>query len=84
MEILPGTTDGKAIMKSLLNEVNDDNRYTFIFDGNSQVLDHVFATRSLLEKAEFDIVHVNVDFPRRRTDTVGSDHEPLVAAFKIK
>jgi predicted extracellular nuclease len=82
-EILPGTTDGKAIMKSLLNEVEDDNRYTYIFDGNSQVLDHMFATRSLLEKAKFDIVHVNVDFARRRTDTTASDHEPLIARFDM-
>jgi predicted extracellular nuclease len=83
-EILPGTLDGQAIMKSLLNEVEDDNRYTFIFDGNSQVLDHMFATRSLLESAEFDIVHLNVDFSRLRTDTVASDHEPLVGRFGLK
>jgi predicted extracellular nuclease len=83
-EILPGTLDGKAIMKSLLREVEDDNRYTFIFDGNSQVLDHMFATRSLLEGAELDIVHVNVDFSRLRRDTVASDHEPLLARFNLK
>lgn len=49
-----------------------------------QVLDHVFATRSLLEKAEFDIVHVNVDFSHLRNDTVASDHEPLVGRFSFK
>jgi predicted extracellular nuclease len=83
-EILPGTLGGeKAIMKRLLGEVEDDNWYTFIFDGNSQVLDHMFATRSLLEKAEMDIVHVNVDFPRV-DPSFGSDHEPLLGAFEIK
>jgi predicted extracellular nuclease len=83
-EILPGTQDGKAILKSLLTEVEDDNRYTFIFDGNSQVLDHMFATRSLLEGASFDIAHVNVDFSRLRLDTVASDHEPLVGLFDLR
>jgi predicted extracellular nuclease len=83
-EILPGTLDGKAIMKTLLTENEDDNRYTFIFDGNSQVLDHMFATRSLLEGAEFDIVHVNVDFNRLRNATTASDHEPLVGRFSFK
>jgi predicted extracellular nuclease len=82
-EILPGTMDGKAVMKTLLGEVEDDNRYTFNFDGNSEVLDHVLATRSLLERAELDIVHVNVDFPRV-DNTVGSDHEPLVARFMLR
>lgn len=83
-EILPGTLDGQAVMKTLLGEVEDDNRYTFIFDGNSQVLDHMFATPSLLEGAELDIVHVNVDFSRLRLDTVASDHEPLLARFNLK
>lgn len=82
--ILPGTDDGKAIMKSLLNEIEDDNRYSYIFDGNSQVLDHMFATRSLLEGAEFDIVHINVDFSRLRLDITASDHEPLVGRFNFK
>lgn len=81
-EILPGALDGKAVMKTLLGEVEDDNRYTYNFEGNSQVLDHVLATRSLLESAELDIVHVNVDFPRV-DDTVGSDHEPLVTLLNL-
>lgn len=84
MQILPGTLDGKAILKELLSEIEDDNRYSYIFEGNSQVLDHMFATRSLLDGAEFDIVHVNVDFSFRRNDIVGSDHEPLVARFHLR
>lgn len=82
-EILPGTLNGRAVLKSLLNEIEDDNRYTFIFDGNSQILDHIFATRSLLENVEFDIVHVNVDFTFRRNDIVGSDHEPIISRFSF-
>jgi predicted extracellular nuclease len=82
-EILPGTLDGRAIMKSLLDETEDDNRYSYIFDGNSQVLDHMFATRSLLEEARFDIVHVNVDFSRLFFDTTASDHEPIVGQFDL-
>lgn len=60
-----------------------DDKYTFIFDGNSQMLDHMFVTDSLLDAApKFDIVHVNVDFPRVDA-SVGSDHEPLVARFTL-
>jgi hypothetical protein len=43
----------------------------------------MFVTDNLLGGAEFDIVHVNVDFPRV-DNTVGSDHEPLLGEFKIK
>jgi predicted extracellular nuclease len=59
-----------------------DEAYSFIFDGNSQVLDHFFVTGALRERAEFDIVHVNVDFPRI-DDTSGSDHDPIVARLAL-
>ena len=63
--------------------MQDDNRYSYIFDGNSQLLDHIFASRSLLDGAAFDIVHLNVDFPLLLGQTAASDHEPLVARFRL-
>src|SRR6185436_9019825 len=38
VQILPG--DG--ILIDVLSEMGDDNRYSYIFDGNSQLLDHIF------------------------------------------
>ncbi|HSC33929.1 MAG TPA: endonuclease, partial [Thermodesulfobacteriota bacterium] len=81
-EILPGTGPDR-ILFNLVRTLRDDNVYSFIFDGNSQELDHMFVTKSLLEDAKFDIVHVNTDFPNI-DDTVGSDHEPLVGSFEFK
>jgi predicted extracellular nuclease len=81
-EILPGTGEDR-VLSNLIDTLTDDNVYTFNFEGNSQVLDHMFVTDNLFEGTEFDIVHVNVDFPRV-DDTVGSDHEPLLAAVEIK
>ena len=57
--------------------------YSFIFDGNSQMLDHFFVTSSLLPSAKFDVVHLNVDFPRTFINTTASDHEPLLASFNL-
>ena len=84
-DILPGE-DGA--LTNLVPEVGNrrgrdrDNIYTFNFEGNSQVLDHIFISEGLRRNAKFDIVHVNVDFPRV-DDTVGSDHEPLVARLRL-
>lgn len=89
-EILPGTGDEKILTNLVDQAIADDDAYTFIFDGNSQVLDHLFVTDSLLEGAEFDIVHVNNDFTRDDngalfTDTVvASDHEPILAKFTLE
>ncbi len=75
-EILPGSGPDR-VLTNLIDSLTDDNVYTFNFEGNSQVLDNLFVSDLLSGRAELDIVHVNVDFPRV-DDTVGSDHEPLV------
>jgi len=65
-----------------LSYILKDNVYTFNFEGNSQVLDHMLMTDSILDNYKFDIVHVNVDYERLDA-SVGSDHEPIVARFKV-
>ena len=64
---------------NLTNTLPENERYTFIFQGNSQSLDHILVSENLAEDAEFDIVHVNAEFaenPER-----ASDHEPLLASL---
>lgn len=80
-QILPGAN---GILVDVLGEMQDDNRYSYIFDGNSQMLDHIFATPRLAQHAEFDVVHVNADFPVLFGQPSASDHEPLVARFKLE
>ncbi|MEL6224412.1 MAG: endonuclease/exonuclease/phosphatase family protein [Cyanobacteria bacterium J06627_8] len=86
-EILPGTGDEQVLTNLISQAEADGDAYTFIFDGNSQVLDHAFVTDSLLDSAEFDVVHVNNDFTRDDNAIVfsdvlsASDHEPIVASF---
>ena len=66
------------------DQTSGTDLYTFNFEGNSQALDSFFVTPNLVSGTVFDVVHVNVDFPRRFSDTVGSDHEPLLASFSMK
>ena len=85
-EILPGDDDRLINLIPPFgrkSRIDRNNIYTFNFEGNSQVLDHVFVSKGLKRKAKLDIVHVNVDFPRV-DDTVGSDHEPLVARLRLR
>jgi predicted extracellular nuclease len=80
-QLLPGSD---RILRDLLPEMEDDNRYSYIFDGNSQLLDHMFATKKLLDDAEFDVVHINADFPVLFGQVSASDHEPLVTRLKLR
>lgn len=79
-EILPGTGE-EQVLTNLIGEVGTDDAYSFIFDGNSQALDHIFVTDSLLNGVEVDYVHLNVDFA---AEVTASDHEPIVASFQFE
>ena len=49
-------------------------RYSYVFEGNSQTLDHILVSGSLLNRSTFDVVHVNAEFADQ-----ASDHDPSVA-----
>ncbi|MEM8588344.1 MAG: endonuclease/exonuclease/phosphatase family protein [Pseudomonadota bacterium] len=60
-------------------EVRAGERYSFIFQGNSQQLDHLLISDALQFHAAFDIVHVNTEF-----SDAASDHDPLVASLFVE
>ena len=69
--------------------VAPESRYTFIFRGVSQILDHVLVSPALLPWLEMvDPLHMNADFPFApftNDDTVvwrTSDHDPVAALFR--
>ncbi|GAB4195800.1 MAG: hypothetical protein OHK0022_12820 [Roseiflexaceae bacterium] len=67
-------------LTDLIGTLPANERYTYVFDGNAQSLDHILASASLAAVAEYDVVHVNAEFPdAERT----SDHDPSVARFTI-
>ncbi|OTB04842.1 hypothetical protein M426DRAFT_320425 [Hypoxylon sp. CI-4A] len=56
-------------------------RYTYVYDMNSQELDHVFVSPALADNIQgFEHVHVNTWVPY---DDQASDHDPSVAKFDI-
>jgi predicted extracellular nuclease len=80
-EILPGTGCDQVLW-NMVNALKDDEVYSYNFEGNSQVLDHIFVSGLLRPIAQYDIVHVNVDYPRV-DNSVASDHEPSVVRFNF-
>jgi predicted extracellular nuclease len=76
-EMLPGSPPA---LHPLLPLVAPEDRYSYNYQGNSQVLDHVFVSRALQRGSELDLVHLNTDFPALPGVTA-SDHDPLVARF---
>ncbi|NMF62142.1 endonuclease/exonuclease/phosphatase family protein [Brasilonema octagenarum] len=67
-----------AGLTDLVENLPENERYTYNFEGNAQVLDHILASSNLNNNSEFDVVHINSEF----TDQV-SDHDPSVARFNL-
>ena len=73
VDILVGS--GKSRLTDLARRVPLRDRYTYVFEGNSQVLDHILMSRAFASQvSEYDIVHVNAEY----ADQI-SDHDPQVA-----
>lgn len=68
-------TEGGAL-RALISLLPEDERYGFVFEGKSQVLDHILISEAM-RLVEFDVVHINAEFHDQT-----SDHDPLVARIK--
>ena len=56
-----------------------NERYSYVFEGNSQALDHILVSPALLLPIPaYDSVHVNAEFEDQQ-----SDHDPQVARLKV-
>jgi hypothetical protein len=67
------------VLEDLMDTLPLDQRYSYVFEGNSQVLDHIVVSNGLFTTPfVFDPVHVNAEF----FDQL-SDHDPSVARFLI-
>lgn len=69
-------TRGPAGLHDLLADLAPSARYTYIYQGNAQALDHVLVSPVLRRIARGDIIHINAKFARQV-----SDHDPVLARF---
>jgi predicted extracellular nuclease len=68
-----------GVLANLVEQLPKPERYSYVFEGNSQVLDQILVSRSLLRvSVQYDVVHVNSEF----TDQA-SDHDPSVAKLRL-
>lgn len=76
--------DASQDIYGLFADLPANQQYSYIFNGESEVLDHIYLTRNMLAangfgwEHAFSPVHVNADFP---TSEHASDHDPLRVRF---
>jgi predicted extracellular nuclease len=68
-----------AVLTPLMETLPQEERYSYVFEGNSQSLDHIVVSDSLLALTqEYDVVHVNAEFAIQ-----ASDHDPQVVKVQL-
>ncbi|CAM5257340.1 lamin tail domain-containing protein [Streptomyces fimicarius] [Streptomyces griseus] len=70
-------TRGKAL-KPLITTLPASERYSYVFDGNAQTLDHILTSPGI-RRLDYDVVHINAEFADQ-----ASDHDPQVVRIKAE
>ena len=74
-------TDNGTTLTDLINTLPENQRYTYVFNGISQVLDHIFVSKPLSDgpagTVDYDVLHVNSEFSDQ-----ASDHDPQVVRIR--
>ena len=65
-------------LNNLWRLLPEEERYSYVFGGNSQTLDHMLISDSLMTGAQFDGVHINSHIA-----TQASDHDALLAQLVV-
>jgi predicted extracellular nuclease len=70
-----------GVLTTLMDTLPKAERYSYVFEGNSQVLDQILVSNPLLQNfpVDYDPVHVNAEFADQ-----ASDHDPQVARLDLR
>ena len=76
----PSTRSGPELV-NLWRLLPRAERYSYIFQGNAQVLDHILVSPALLFAggSDFEPVHINTEFADQ-----ASDHDPPIVRFRFR
>jgi uncharacterized protein len=75
--------EGGGALHTLVEDLAARGRYSYVFEGNSQVLDQILLSPNLVDHFlhVYDVVHVNSEF----ADAIqASDHEPSVMRLDLR
>ncbi|MER8066778.1 endonuclease/exonuclease/phosphatase family protein [Streptomyces sp. NPDC094034] len=65
-----------GILTDLINTLPKNERYSYVYDGNSQTLDHILVSPGI-KKPGYEVIHINSEFSDQT-----SDHDPQVVRIK--
>ncbi|WBW96485.1 FN3 associated domain-containing protein [Oceanirhabdus sp. W0125-5] len=61
---------------NMIETLPKQERYTYVYGGNSQVLDNMLVSKNIVDKTVVDVVHLNAEFTEHSGRA--SDHDPVM------
>lgn len=68
-------------LTNMIEKVPAEERYSYTYQGNSQVLDHILVSNNLAQSTIVDIVHINSSF--MEVHGRASDHDPVIIQTQL-
>ena len=65
-----------GVLRDLIDSLPPAERYSYVYEGNSQVLDHILVSPAI-RHCDYEVVHINAEFAQQT-----SDHDPQVARIR--
>lgn len=65
-----------------ISELPENERYTYVYQGNSQTLDNILINKKYKDKVNVDVIRVNSEFTKAQGSF--SDHDPVFIQFEVK
>lgn len=65
-----------------ITELPENERYTYVFEGMSQVLDNIMLNKEYKGNINVDVIRINSEFMKSQGSF--SDHDPVFIQFKLK
>ena len=65
-------------LTNMIDKVPATDRFTYMYQGNAQVLDHILVSNRLVSSTEVDIIHINSPFYNQV-----SDHDPVLIQTEL-
>ncbi|WP_067142030.1 endonuclease/exonuclease/phosphatase family protein [Oceanivirga salmonicida] len=70
------------IMFNAVDLLPEEERYSYVYQGNSQILDNVLVNKEYIDKTKVDIINVNSEFTH--SQGAFSDHDPVYIEIDVK
>lgn len=76
LKTLKGDVD--PVLVNMTESLPLAERYSYLFEGNAQALDHLLVTHNLAGHANYQVVHINAEFADQT-----SDHDPVLLRLNL-